>query len=215
MLIKNLRFWAALAAILASANMVMKLWLIISAVLVKGEPVVAELLRFYSFFTHWVNLACCLIFAGLALPNSKLGKWAHTPGVRSALTVYMSIAALVYHALLADLWAPQGLTKVADIMFHTLVPAWVFLLWLLLGEPKKVPYRNVLAYLAFPFVYLVYSLIRGAFTGYYPYFFLNVGKLGYVSVGINALLLLLLLAFLSFGYLFTFFANVRHRGKQT
>ncbi|WP_119396522.1 Pr6Pr family membrane protein [Salinibius halmophilus] len=212
MLIRSLRFWATIFAVLATANLAMKHWLIIAAVVAEGEPVGAELLRFYSFFTHWANILCCIFFIGLALPSGKLHKLARLPGVRSALTVYMTVVAIVYHALLADLWDPQGLTYVADLMFHTLVPAAVFAIWLLAGETARIAYKTVLWFIALPFIYLVYSLVRGAFSNYYPYFFLDVNDLGYQGVAISSLALLI--AFLGLGFLFAALANLRYRARR-
>lgn len=204
--LKKRRFWFGLAAILTIANMVMKHWLIISAVLAAGEPVLQEMVRFYSFFTHWANFLCCLFFVGLALPSSRLGRWVSFPGIRSAMAVYMTVVAVVYHLLLSGLWQPEGLTRLADEMFHTWVPLAVVIVWLM-GEPQRVPLKRVPFYLVFPSIYLAYSLIRGAFSNYYPYFFLDVAELGYRGVAVSSLGLLL--AFFGLGYLFTFFANLR------
>ncbi|MBK8553889.1 MAG: Pr6Pr family membrane protein [Ignavibacteria bacterium] len=41
-------------------------------------------------------------------------------------------------------------------------------------------------WLIYPLIYLLYTLIRGAFTGLYPYFFMNAGKLGYPVVFRNS-----------------------------
>lgn len=208
MTLNKLRLWFGLAAILAIANVVMKHWLIISAVLEAGEPVLQEMVRFYSFFTHWANFLCCLFFVGLALPSSRLGNLVSLPGMRSAMAVYMTVVAVVYHLLLSGLWQPEGLTKLADEMFHTWVPLAVVIVWLI-GEPGKVPLKRVPFYLVFPSIYLAYSLIRGAFSNYYPYFFLDVTELGYMGVAVSSLGLLL--AFLGLGYVFTALANLRVR----
>jgi hypothetical protein len=38
-----------------------------------------------------------------------------------------------------------------------------------------------------PTAYLIYLAVRGEATGLYPYYFIDVGQLGYVSAAINAL----------------------------
>lgn len=208
-MLKRLPVWAAAAAILSTVNMLMKHGLIVVAAITNQEPVLGELIRFYSYFTNWSNLVCCLFFWGLALPKSRLGHYAYLPGVRSALATYMIIVAAVYHALLAGLWEPKGLTRLADLMFHSFVPLWVLLIWLVFGEPKRVRYHLLWRYLLLPLLYLAYALLRGTLTGFYPYFFLDIDTLGLASVAVN--ILLLLAAFLGLGFVLTALANCRHR----
>lgn len=55
-----------------------------------------------------------------------------------------------------------------------LMPVAVTLDWLL--DPTRVrldPARTVVLWMAFPLLYVVYSLARGAIVGWYPYFFVN------------------------------------------
>lgn len=46
-------------------------------------------------------------------------------------------------------------------------------------------------WLVYPFVYLVYTLIRGSITGTYPYPFLDVSTIGYSRTAANALVLMM------------------------
>jgi hypothetical protein len=63
-----------------------------------------------------------------------------------------------------------------------------------------------------PLLYLVYSLIRGAITGIYLYPFVEVGKLGYARVALNAVMLLL--AFLGTSLLLVAIGRWMPQGKS-
>jgi len=51
--------------------------------------------------------------------------------------------------------------------------------------------------LCYPLIYLIYTLVRGSFTGTYPYPFLDVGVIGYG--GMMANVAVLLIVFLGMG----------------
>ncbi|RYY06438.1 MAG: hypothetical protein EOP43_06360 [Sphingobacteriaceae bacterium] len=54
----------------------------------------------------------------------------------------------------------------------------------------------------FPLVYLIYIIVRGAVTGFYPYFFVDVKTFGFGQVAINAFVLLLVFALFSSLFIF-------------
>jgi hypothetical protein len=47
-------------------------------------------------------------------------------------------------------------------------------------------WNDIPRWLVYPLCYLAYALARGATTGWYPYPFLDAGKLGYLPVLLNA-----------------------------
>jgi len=51
-------------------------------------------------------------------------------------------------------------------------------------------FKQGIIWLIFPFAYLVYSLIRGAFYNWYPHPFLNLLTFGYSKVVLNSLILI-------------------------
>jgi hypothetical protein len=59
------------------------------------------------------------------------------------------------------------------------------------GRAKdSLRFQDVPAWLAYPAIYLVYSLVRGAITGVYLYPFIDVEKFGFARVTLNAFVLL-------------------------
>jgi hypothetical protein len=57
--------------------------------------------------------------------------------------------------------------------------------WLFLVPMETLKLKDGLVWLAFPIIYLIWTFIHGAYSGIYPYPFLNVGELGIARVLLN------------------------------
>jgi hypothetical protein len=97
---------------------------------------------------------------------------------QTAIAVYIIIVAAIYHFVLRQLWNPQGWQLVADTIEHVVAPALYVIDWLVFVPKGTLTFRSAFVWLAFPFVYAIYSLIHGAVMGFYPYRFLDVAALG-------------------------------------
>jgi hypothetical protein len=51
-------------------------------------------------------------------------------------------------------------------------------------------WNNVWTWLLYPLIYFIYALIRGEVVGTYPYPFIEVDRLGYSQVLVNAVMVL-------------------------
>ena len=139
------------------------------------------LVNFFSFFTILTNLLVAAVCTGLALRTRP----HPTPGLQAATAVYITVVGLGYTLLLRHIWNPQGLQKLADTLLHDAVPILYVLLWLTLLRPRaRLPWRAAATWLLWPAIYLIYSLVRGALTGWYPYPFLDPRTLGYPRVAL-------------------------------
>ncbi len=146
-------------------------------------PLVDALIKFFSYFTILTNILIAACFTALCLKeNSKLNKWFSKNTVLTPLTVDILVVGLVYNLVLRSTSHPVGLGILADELLHSFLPAWVLLCWFLFVDKNGLEWRSAFSWLIYPLVYLVYILIRGAFSEQYPYFFLNVIKFGYMSV---------------------------------
>jgi hypothetical protein len=67
----------------------------------------------------------------------------------------------------------------------------------------RIALSQAMVWLAFPVVYLVYSLIRGPIVDWYPYPFLDPGHNGYGAVAVTSLMLLVMSAALAAGLAWT------------
>lgn len=153
----------------------------------------ARTIHFLSFFTILTNGIIALAMAVPTLaPGTRAGRFLDSPPVRTAVAGYIIIVAAVYHVVLAPLWDPKALNLVAQVILHTIVPAVFVLDWLMFTQRGVTPWRTTLNALALPLLYGVWTLAHGAWTGFYPYPFLDAGKLGYALVLFNMAVLTLL-----------------------
>ena len=150
-----------------------------------------DLANFFSFFTIESNLfaAIILLYSGNYVltkhaPSSRLN-W-----LRGASTLYMAITGIIFSLLLAGLENVQ-LTAVPwdNTVLHYIMPIAVVGLWFIDPPKQTFSYTKSLIWILFPLGYGVYTWIRGAITGWYPYPFMNpdisgIGGLIVVSISI-------------------------------
>ncbi len=75
------------------------------------------------------------------------------------------------------------------------MPLIVALDWILAPSSLERPYMQILVrWLAFPFGYLIYSLLRGAAINWYPYPFLDPRHGSCLSVAVTAVAITLLVS---------------------
>lgn len=157
-------------------------------------------LNFFSFFTVQNNLLIAICTTVVALGyNQKGGSFFLKPSVQTALALYIFIVAFVYNTVLRGLVPLSGWGLVADSLLHVVNPILYLIFWWFHKPGQKLKYYYAFIWVIYPFIYLVYSLVRGAYIGWYPYPFLNVEQLGYQKVGLN--ILLMSAAFLATGFI--------------
>jgi len=110
------------------------------------------------------------------------------------------VVGLVYNSILRFLWNPQGLQWIVDELLHSVIPLLFIVFWLLIVPKGKFQWKNVLAWLLYPLIYLVFVLLRGLPSSFYPYPFIDVDKIGYYKTFINSSGMLL--AFLAVAIIF-------------
>jgi hypothetical protein len=193
-----MRIYAAVGALLGWFALALQLYLML--VQAPGPERLEAVITYFSFFTILTNILTASVFTAVALhPKAGWGQWLCRPSVQAATAVYIAIVGMVYELLLRQLWNPQGAQWVADVLLHSIIPVGYVLYWLLFGPRTGLNWKDAVAWLTFPAVYLVYILARGAMSGLYPYPFVDVNVLGYGGVIGRAGLLLLV--FLGMGLL--------------
>jgi hypothetical protein len=156
------------------------------------DSMIFNLIKYLSFMTIWTNFIVAFTFTfQIILTESRLGKFFRKPVIQGGVLLYIIVVALVYHLVLASIWDPKGLEKVADEFLHTIVPALYLLYWIFFTNKGYLKFSDSIKWLIYPLTYLFYSLIRGAMTGLYPYFFIDAGKLGYPVMFRNILFVMI------------------------
>ena len=138
--------------------------------------------RFVSYFTIEANILVVLVLAAFALRGRN---WLVHPFVRTAVATYITVVGLVYVIVLRPLWSPQGVQWVVDALLHYVMPLAYIAFWA--EAVRKTGLRRVdpLLWLVYPLFYCAFVLIRGDLSGFYPYPFLDVARLGYRAVALN------------------------------
>ncbi len=165
-----------------------------------GFSTIKTVTNFFSYFTILSNLLAGIsLTVTLLTPASRVGSFFSKIPVQSAIAVYIFIVGLVYNLVLRNIWEPEGWQLVADNLLHVVVPVLYVLYWLFFTPKNILRWTNILPWLIFPAVYLIYSLIRGLVTSWYPYPFIHAGNLGYGKVTINSLFVLIAIVAVSVG----------------
>jgi hypothetical protein len=175
--------WHALTFVIIAASIVTQLVLVIQGhgVLVQTDGGTAGLaervLRFFSYFTIQSNLLAAGTALGLiARPDRDGLTWRV---LRVAAIVGMTVTFITYIIVMRPIVHFEGAAKLADLGFHYVAPVLTVVGWYLFGPWPRIDISSLLRHLGWPFAYLLYILALGALTGWYPYPFINVGKIGY------------------------------------
>ena len=147
--------------------------------------------NFFSFFTIQSNiLGVAALWVLVLVPRERRTPLAD--GARSAVVLYMAITGVVFAILLSGLQAElQTTVPWVDFVVHKLMPVVLVADWLLDPPRHRLPRWTILAWLAYPTAWLVYTLVRGSSVDWYPYPFVDVSRLGYDGVLSRAAVLMI------------------------
>jgi hypothetical protein len=178
----------AFIAILTWLTLILQLYLMIrNRTTINGFTVFVTTANFFSYFTILTNslvaLSTCFI---LLKPSSSVGRFFSKPVTLAAITLYIFIVGLTYNILLRATWAPTGLQKWIDEALHSVIPLLFIIFWLAYVPKGSLKWFHPFRWLIYPGIYLVFALLRGEFTGFHPYYFINAVQLGYPRVLLNA-----------------------------
>ena len=204
---KSNRIFLVVGVIITWFALVFQLYL---SLLNRVTSVPEAIVIYFSYYTILCNTLIALCFTVLLLkPKSGLGKFFSTAKTLTAIAVYITVVGITYNLILRFTWNPQGLQWVVDELLHVVVPVYFILYWFLFAPKAGLQWKNVFPWLIFPFFYLLYSLFRGAFSGFYAYPFIDVNALGYNKVLLNSAGLFF--AFLVLSLLFVTIAKAMSR----
>ena len=184
-------------------GLILQFCISMQAYLHDGLSLTSALVQFFSYFTIQVNILVGLSLIGLLLkPQNWLNSFFSRGYVFTGIVFYIIIVGLIYNTILRGIWRPIGLFRLADELLHLVNPLLFVAYWLICIPQQKLKWAQALNWLWYPFIYVIYALIRGALTNLYPYPFIDAGKFGYNKIMINSVVLLVV--FLLLGLLLIF-----------
>ena len=148
----------------------------------------ATSLVYLGYFTILTNILVALAFSvGFYKEGSAVKAFFNHPSVRAAIALYIGVVAVVYYAALASAHNPEGPSAVLNVFLHAILPLLYIIDWLVHAGNGKMSFKHLPLWVLYPLAYAIFNIVRGAWTGFYPYPFLNISELGYGGVGLNML----------------------------
>lgn len=172
----------------------------------------------WDFYIHFTNLSNYLCFGILiaelisVIKKSENSYITTSPRLKFIGLLAILLTFFVYNIMLAPTKSMKTNFSIFSISLHVIMPILYVVDWILFYERKatwKYPLLSVifpLAYVSFVFIHAACfnfnaNIMNFAGTGphIYPYFFLNVSKIG--VAGVIKWILILAVAFIALGYI--------------
>jgi hypothetical protein len=157
--------------------------------------------RFFSYFTILTNILVAIYFTAVVIRRKSRNRLFNSSGVLTAITGYITIVCLIYQIALRHLWQPEGQQWLVDELLHTVIPIAVIIYWYFNESSFPIRFQQIGVWLLYPLGYLIFILVRGRLSGFYPYPFVNVPALGLLRVLLNSAGLIVLYILLSALYI--------------
>lgn len=175
---------------------------------------------FYLYYTNLSNYICfgvilnALIKTIQSFKETPEGYCNLMPKFKFMSLIMILVTCLVYNILLAkDYTVADYFFSIQNLIMHLILPIMFTLDWILFTERNQTKWFYPLLSLIMPLVYVLLILIRATILGnnhnglLYPYFFLNVNKLG--IGGVIGWVAVLVLIFLILGYIIYVLDNLK------
>lgn len=191
------RLWYGVTALLALIGLGIEYQVTIAS---HPGQLASRTLIYLSFFTILTNALVMVASLGLARHSGHLHRWAKRPTTRTAISVYITVVAVIFQLLLAKLVHLSPLGWWGNMLVHQLVPALWLAGWVAFGQHGGIARSAPPHWLVYPLVYAAWTFAHGATSGWYPYPFMNVARKGLSTVIRNLLLMALFFAALGYAY---------------
>ena len=170
--------------------------------------------NFFSYFTILTNLFVAIVLTVSAINLFRRKTPTETGDIiRGSATVSIAIVGIVFGLLLSHM--DSGMIPWTNFVAHYLMPVVMVVDWLIRPPTAKLVARHIWFWIIYPIAYLTYSLIRGAFTNWYPYWFIDPGKSPGGWTGVALFAAAITIGFLLISFLLLWLANARRYPKKS
>jgi hypothetical protein len=136
-----------------------------------------RLVRLFSYFTIQSNILVLAASITLLVAPARDGRVWRVLRLDSLLAI--AVTGIVYNTLLARLVDAQGVALWTNAALHIVAPVATIGVWVLVGPRPRITWTTVAWAFVWPVAWIVYTFVRGAVTGWYPYPFLDAAATGY------------------------------------
>jgi hypothetical protein len=147
-----------------------------------NEAGVLNPVNFFSYFTIQSNLIGAAVLLYLAVRGGQ--RSARVDWWRGAAAVYLTVTFFVVIFLLSGTDVGLQLPWV-DVVLHKVVPVVVVADYLIDPPMTRLSISDGLRWLAYPLIWLAYTMVRGPIADWYPYPFLDPADGGYGPVAVT------------------------------
>lgn len=147
-----------------------------------------RLARLFSAFTILSNIIVLVTAILLVIRPIRDGRLWRVVRLDALLSIV--ITGVVYAVVLAPQVNLTGWAFVITVGFHYLSPWLTLGAWLLFGPRPRFTWSTVAWAFVWPTAWVLYTFIHGSISGWYPYPFLDVTKLGFEGAALNSLMVL-------------------------
>lgn len=189
-LTQSSRLFAILGLVLGAVATAISFYTNIPEQMAEGRSLWGAMFHFFSFYTNWTNILLVLIYLDLLKGFSGLS--SPVTGVTGLTSIIMVM--IVYHLLLSATHHPEGIDVVTNIAMHYVTPVIFALFWFTSHHLGQLNWSDLYKFILFPLAFLVFTYVKAAITGEYPYDFLNYSLNGFSGVApiIAAIVVLIL-----------------------
>jgi hypothetical protein len=206
---KNMAAVIALAA-LAWLGVLLQFYLSLHSAIANGKGLMGGIVGYFGYFTILTNILVCLCLTlPLISPASSPGRFFARSDVTAGVATSIVFVGLAYHFLLRNVWNPQGLHLIANVLLHYVTPILFLAHWWFNFPKGALRWSYPLLWGLYPTAYLIYVLPRGLIIGSYPYGFIDPSAIGYQRTMVNAVGLLI--AFVVLGLMFVALGRIQRR----
>lgn len=176
--------------------------------------------NFYIYYTNLSNYICTIFILLSLIQTIKSFKENQedycnfSPKFKFLCMIMILVTCLVYNILLAkENSITDYFLSISNLINHLILPLMFFLDWVLFYNHGLTKWYYPLISTIMPLIYVLFIVIRALILGsnsdklLYPYFFLNIDKLG--IGGFILWLSILVLIFISIGYIIYLFDKMK------
>jgi len=172
------KFFAMLGLVLGTAAIVITFYTNMVDEMAEGRSLLGAMFHYFSFYTNWTNILLVLIYFDLFFGWTKLSSPINCVTGLSSIIMVM----IVYHLLLSSTHHPQGIKVITNIIKHYIAPVLFTLFWFSSRHVASLNWRDLYKFIFFPMAFLIFTYVKAAITGEYPYDFLNYSLNGFSGV---------------------------------
>lgn len=159
--------------------------------------------NFFAYLTIQSNIAfaALAVVAGIiALRSPEDPPWLTT--ARAIVLSWTITAGLAFGLIVwqAGLRGIPITVPWSDVVLHFVLPVWTIVAWLIGPGRRAASWRIVPAVLVYPVVWGLFTIWRGTFIGWYPYYFLDLRQVsGLVEMIVTCAMALAIFALVAAG----------------